>query len=308
MALDYEPASGLGHGIAHTGDVWTIALGVAGVVIAVAITIATAGTDAPLVVAASLLTTSGTLGTAGKDLGSLVDHNLDKVDCACEIATGLGTLRLGPKMLPAAHVASGVKKEHSSFLTQGSSSVFIGPMLRPMSRRGDKSHCGGAIVGAVESILVGGARIGEDDPEQDSDIVHAETLILDIVAVVGGPLDLYNAFTDPDTIATLGKSAGLWKFLKALGIADKTGQLVYDATGTDNKAFALVVAVLATVPTSDPYEGGKGLKQGADAAGEVDSLYTLVNTGNASDPKPGDPNAPTGPTKDPSEVSSTGQK
>lgn len=176
MALQY--AAHVDHPVSHTASAATIGLAIVGAALAAAVVIYSGGT------ALVVLSTAGTAGSLGMNVGRIVDH-FSAPSADAKIISGLPTVLLGPQIKPAARAnADDTKVDcHSEKLAEGSKIVMIGEGMKPMSRRGDRTKCGGMIVDGIHSIIVGGdpSMMGVPISEQDSTAVQGLSLVLNLV-------------------------------------------------------------------------------------------------------------------------------
>jgi uncharacterized Zn-binding protein involved in type VI secretion len=176
MALQY--AAHVDHPVSHTASTATIGLSLVGVALAAAVVIYSGGTALVVLGAAS------TGGSVGMNLGRIVDH-FSAPSADAKIKSGLPTVLLGPQIKPAARADAEDSKVdcHDDKLAEGSKIVMIGEGMKPMSRRGDRTKCGGMIVDGIHSIIVGGdpSMMGVPISEEDSTAVKGLSLVLSLV-------------------------------------------------------------------------------------------------------------------------------
>ncbi len=213
MAMNLNYAAHVDHPINHASNLGQIALSITGVIVAAAVVIYSGGTALVVlsIEGASTIATAGSVGMAG---GKIVD-NFIPPSAECWIKTGLETVLLGPQIKPAARADADDSKTRGRHddkkMAEGSKIVMIGPLTKPMSRRGDRTECGGTIVDGVHSILVGGdpSKQGISINEEDSMSVKVLSAIFDIV---GGTTTMFkggvvNVIRGAATVGSVGLGA-----------------------------------------------------------------------------------------------------
>lgn len=195
MSLHIQYAAHVDHGIAHTSEFAQISLGLAAAVVATIVVVATGGTAliafsaAGAIAAAGAAGTVATAGSLGIAAGSIIDNFVIDKAAECWINTGHPTLLLGPESKPAGradHADAVTRGRHTNKkLLEGSELVTVGPEIKPMSRRGDRSGegCGGVICEGLSSLLVGGtpSSQGTKVSEESSTALWAISLTFDLV-------------------------------------------------------------------------------------------------------------------------------
>lgn len=176
--MHVEFAAHVDHGVAHTSETAKIALGLGCAVVAVAIVLSGGTAAVALVGAAQAGTMVGAAGAAsvaggiGMDVGGIIDKYLPKAIVE-RIKTGMTTVLLGPDKKEAARAHSSTKLTGHTYVFEGSITTFLGKEFAPMSRRQDRTECGGEITEHIKTIIVGGdpSRLGKDIKETESGMV-----------------------------------------------------------------------------------------------------------------------------------------
>lgn len=181
MHLEY--AAHVTHPVSHTADAATIGLGLIGATIAAIVVISSGGTALPVLSAVGTVATAGGLGM---DVGKVIDR-FSAPSIEGHVTSGVSNVFLGPSVKPAARANMADTKVdcHDEQVAEGSKIVMIGQATKPMSRRGDRTKCGGLIADGVRSIFVGGdpSQLGTPIDEEDS---RAASLLGSVFDVTGG--------------------------------------------------------------------------------------------------------------------------
>jgi hypothetical protein len=233
MLINY--AAHVDHPINHSSNLGQLTLSLAAVAIAAAVVIYSGGT-ALVVLTAEGASTVATAGSVGMTAGKIVDSFVPPA-AECYIKSGLESVLLGPSIKPAARADaedSVTRGRHTDKkMAEGSKIVMLGPLTKPMSRRGDRTECGGTIVDGIHSILVGGepSKQGIAINEEDSMSVKVLSAILDLVGgattmAKGGAL---NAARGALTMGSVPVGAAgnddAAKLMKAAGLGRPNGWL-----------------------------------------------------------------------------------
>ena len=252
MHLEY--AAHVGHPVTHTSSAARIGLGLTGAILAVAITIGTAGTADVAIM--TLVGVAGTYGGVGMDVGKIVDKYLPP-STAGHIVKGIESVLLGPLGKQAARANSDDTKVdcHSDrMVAEGSAIVLLGKTFEPMSRRQDRTKCSGIISDGLHSLIVGGepSEKGQSISEEDSTAVK----------VLGGIFSLAGA----------AKSIAKGTTADVLRGTAKAGAVALDNTGHKDAA-ALLKASTTTSPGS--------IKDAKNAVNYYGLYKTTTKTGGA---------------------------
>lgn len=219
--MHIEYAAHRDHPITHSSTTLTIGLSLAGAAIATIFVITVTGGTAMVVL--GMMAAGGSVGLNAGRLGD----TLLPVTTRGAITSGAPDVFLGPVSKPAARADADDTKVNccgDNKVAEGSKIVVIGPDSKPMSRRGDRTKCGGNIAGGIGSIMVGGeaSQQGVSITEQDS---LAVTYLSATWDVIGG-------------LSTIGKRG-------AVEIARGTAQLAavgLSLSGQDDAAKLLKAA------------------------------------------------------------------
>jgi uncharacterized Zn-binding protein involved in type VI secretion len=178
MHLEY--AAHVTHPVSHTADAATIGLGLLGAAIVAVVVIYSGGT------ALTVLSAASAAGGLGMDAGKVIDR-FSAPSTAGHVTSGVSNVFLGPSVKPAARANMADTKVdcHDEQVAEGSKIVMIGQETKPMSRRGDRTKCGGLIADGVRSIFVGGdpSQLGQPIDEEDS---RAASLLGSVFDLTGG--------------------------------------------------------------------------------------------------------------------------
>lgn len=222
MALQY--AAHVDHPVSHTSDLASFGLSLVGAAIATVVVVYSGGTALlAFGAAAEAAGTVATVGSIGMTTGHFFDKFLPPSMSEGLVATGIESVRLGPDSKEAAHALnpdSKTKKCHVDMMLEGSDIVMVGPSINPMTRRGDRTKCGGKISDGIHSIVVGGepTQKGKEVEEQDSARDSFLSAVWDLIGggttgVKGG---LANAVRGAATASSVFMPSNQGKVVKAL--------------------------------------------------------------------------------------------
>jgi len=243
--MHLELAAHVDHGVAHTSEVAKISLGIGAAVIAVAIVASGGAVAVALVGASQAGTVLGAVGAAslagslGMDVGGLIGkYFLDK-PIVEHIKKGIDSVLLGPNKKEAARAHATTTLTSHTYVVEGSLVTMLGKEYAPMSRRQDRTECGGEIAQGIDTIFVGGtpSKHGQGIPETESGWASFLRNTLSVMGVVsaaregaakafvaGVPLALGAVNEDAGTAATALSSLNALR--SPAGALERLGQVI----------------------------------------------------------------------------------